>query len=250
MTSSVEVCEFLDWDSNFFDYRIGRVKGHYLTDQLIKDIDKWVTNNGIDCLYFLAESDTPKTSLLAHQFGFQLVDIRMTYEYNLETIKVHSEKKTVEKESTKIRRARPEDIPALKSIARMSYNDSRFHFDRHFPKEKSDALYEIWIERSCDDYADNVLIAELENQAVGYITCKIVDKDTGQIGLVGVAELARGRGIGKSLIYSSLNWFANENLQFVIVATQGRNISAQRLYQNCGFMTRSVQLWYHKWTQS
>ena len=31
------------------------------------------------------------------------------------------------------------------------------------------------------------------------------------------------------------------------VVTQGRNIAGQRLYQRCGFLTRSVELWYHKW---
>lgn len=250
MTTSAEVCEFLDWDTNFFGYRIGRVTGHSLTDQLIKDIDKWVLDNRIDCLYFLAENDTPSTSLLARQFGFELVDVRLTYEYNLKNRKTHSEKSTVSLNKTKIRQVQSEDIPALKSIARTSYNDSRFHFDQHFPKEKGDALYEIWIEKSCNGYADNVLIVETENQAVGYISCKILDKDTGQIGLVGVAEKARGQGIGTSLIYSSLNWFANKDLQFVTVATQERNISAQHLYQKCGFLIRSTQPWYHRWTPS
>jgi hypothetical protein len=33
----------------------------------------------------------------------------------------------------------------------------------------------------------------------------------------------------------------------VNVVTQGRNSKAQRLYERCGFLTRSVQLWYHRW---
>jgi hypothetical protein len=31
------------------------------------------------------------------------------------------------------------------------------------------------------------------------------------------------------------------------VVTQGNNLAAQRLYQTCGFLSRDLQLWYHKW---
>lgn len=250
MTTSTEVCEILVWDSGFFGYRIGRVIGNCLNDQLVEDIDRWVIDNSIDCLYFLTGFDAPATILLAQQIGFQPVDIRMMFEYNLKNGIILSERTSLALHNTKIRSVRLEDVPVLKSIARTSYNDSRFHFDQHFPRNKSDALYEIWIEKSCSGYADTVLVAEIEGQVAGYVSCKVVDKDSGQIGLVGVAEQARGRGIGKSLIYASLDWFAGQNLQLATVVTQGRNISAQRLYQNCGFMTRSVQLWYHKWMVS
>ena len=27
----------------------------------------------------------------------------------------------------------------------------------------------------------------------------------------------------------------------------GRNYAAQRLFQKCGFITKSTELWYHKW---
>jgi hypothetical protein len=32
------------------------------------------------------------------------------------------------------------------------------------------------------------------------------------------------------------------------VVTQARNVPAQRLYQKCGFITRSVELWFHRWS--
>jgi dTDP-4-amino-4,6-dideoxy-D-galactose acyltransferase len=36
-------------------------------------------------------------------------------------------------------------------------------------------------------------------------------------------------------------------MRSVTGATQGRNIVMQRLFQKCGFVTRSVELWYHRW---
>ena len=237
-----DVCEFLPWDTDFFGFRIGRVKGNHLTDQSVKDILVWIKNHSIDCLYFLAGFNDPKTTQLAHTHDFQLVDIRVTFECNL--------KKQVQEQAANkvlIRPAQPDDIHPLEAIARKSYDSTRFHFDQRFPKEKSDALYEIWIRRSCEGYEDQVLVAEVENQAVGYITLKLLGNRKAQIGLIGVSDEARGQGIGKSLIYAALDWSKLNDLDNMVVITQGRNIIGQNLYQKCGFMTKAVEIWYHKW---
>jgi ribosomal protein S18 acetylase RimI-like enzyme len=93
-----------------------------------------------------------------------------------------------------------------------------------------------------------VLVARDEGRAVGFVTCD-VDAATnwGSIGLLGVDESARGRGVGRALTQGALAWFAQRALPGVTVITQGRNVVAQRLYQRCGFVTRSVRLYYHKW---
>jgi hypothetical protein len=31
------------------------------------------------------------------------------------------------------------------------------------------------------------------------------------------------------------------------VATQGRNVDSQRLYQRAGFVTDRVRFWFHRW---
>ena len=87
----------------------------------------------------------------------------------------------------------------------------------------------------------------LEKQPVGYVSLHLLANGQGQIGLIGVGERARGKGVGKSLIYGSMDWLLAQNVEIERVATQGRNIAAQRLYQSCGFLTHSVQLWHHRW---
>jgi dTDP-4-amino-4,6-dideoxy-D-galactose acyltransferase len=87
----------------------------------------------------------------------------------------------------------------------------------------------------------------MEGKPAGYITCQLVNEQTGQIGLLGVDVTAQGRGGGRRLVTMALDWFAAKGVTRVIVVTQGRNIRAQRLYQKCGFMTASLQLWYHRW---
>jgi dTDP-4-amino-4,6-dideoxy-D-galactose acyltransferase len=79
------------------------------------------------------------------------------------------------------------------------------------------------------------------------VTCLRGDAGTGSIGLVGVAEAARGRGLGGRLVAAALGWFAGQGVERVEVVTQGRNVAAQRLYQAHGFRTRRVEVSFHRW---
>ena len=57
----------------------------------------------------------------------------------------------------------------------------------------------------------------------------------------------QGRGLGQQLVTSALRAFRERGMRVATVVTQGRNIRSQRLYQKCGFVIRSVELWYHRW---
>ena len=110
------------------------------------------------------------------------------------------------------------------------------------------ALYETWIRRSCEGYADAVLVAETGGGPAGYITCHLSGSPpAGSIGLVGVGGDARGAGTGTTLVGAAIEWFQGRGVQEVSVVTQGRNLAAQRLYQRAGFRIQAVELWYHKW---
>ncbi len=246
MTADAPPCERLEWDSQFFGFDIARVRGDTLTAELADRIDAWCHPAGVRCLYFLSRADDPITTQAAEAHAFQLVDIRMVFERQLPNGGLASN--NLPNGSIMVRLARPDDLPALQCIARRGYMDTRFHFDTRFPRRLSDALYETWIRRSCEGYAQAVLVAEAAGEPTGYISCHLDGPPiTGRIGLVGVSHQAQSQGIGQRLVYRALEWFQSQQAGSVVVATQARNIAAQRLYQRCGFLTQSAQLWYHKW---
>jgi RimJ/RimL family protein N-acetyltransferase len=248
MTNSLPtLCEILDWDTNFFGFRIARVHGNTLAPESIQGLDVFCRQKQVRCLYFLSTLDDPATTRLAEANHFQLVDIRLTFE---KTISGSSPLK-IDDNSNKIdsiRLARTDDVAHLVKISQNSYIDSRFYFDTNFPRERAEALYQTWIKVSCEGWAQAVLVAELDQIPVGYVTCHIdQEQKSGNIGLVGVSSQAQGHGIGKTLVFSALDWFSTQGMEKVTVVTQGRNLPAQRLYQRCGFITQKIQLWYHKW---
>jgi dTDP-4-amino-4,6-dideoxy-D-galactose acyltransferase len=239
--STVAVCEFLEWDSKFFGRRIARVNVPCLTEELVGEIDAWCRLNRIDCLYFLANATDRQTARLAQNNMFRFVDVRVTLELRLSMVGGDRHLRF------RVRDAYESDIAALRLLARTSHRDSRFYYDENFSDQACDELYETWIERSCRGWAKRVLVAEQGNDLAGYLTCHIPSPESGSIGLVGVKEEARGRGIGTGLMSSAIIWFAKQGTEKISVVTQGRNVSAQRFYQKCGFVTRSVGFWFHRW---
>jgi dTDP-4-amino-4,6-dideoxy-D-galactose acyltransferase len=239
-----ELCQYLEWDSAFFGRRIARLKVHRLDREIRHRVLSWCQAHGIECLYFLADADDQNTIRLAEDHGFRLTDIRITLVRRLET-RPPCETGV----GGNVRRACPQDLDLLRSIARTNHRQSRFYYDPHFPDASCDALYETWIEKSCHGYADQVFVAVDEGMPAGYIACRLPDLDTGQIELFGIAEQSRGKGLGRELIGHAMRWFACEGTDVVKVVTQGRNWGAQRFYQSNGFATCSVQLWYHWWAR-
>ena len=251
MTSDVHcsaLCELLPWDSQFFHCRIAKVRSDTLTDEEATEVEEWVMAERVSGLYFLARADCPASIQIAQNHGFALVDIRVTMEYEVANCGGRANGQA-NSSPVIIRPARAEDLAELQSIARTAHVDSRFFSDSHFPRHLAEELYRTWIRLECEGRAQCVLVAiSAADKALGYVSCHF-DKKTrsGQIGLSGVSHEARGRGIGKNLVNAALEWFDRRGADKVIVATQGKNIAAQRLYQRCGFVIQDLQLWYHKW---
>ncbi len=210
---------------------------------MVEAADYWCAANAIDCLYFLADATDAQTLRLAEDSGFNLVDIRMTLARRIKA----EEPLPDAPASSLIRPALPSDLESLRAIARCSHRDSRFYFDTRFPVEKCDLLYDTWLEKSCAGQSAAVLVAELRGTPSGYITCNRVDSVTGQIGLFAVGPTAQGLGLGPRLVDTAIDWFRRHGVSDVRVVTQGRNVRAQVCYQRCGFLTQTVQLWYHRW---
>lgn len=213
--------------------RIGRVLG----DRLDPDrVDAWARDNRIACLYLLSR-DEPGAAAVAEGAGFRLMDVH-----------VELARTAAGGNAPSLRKARPGDEPVLRSFAREHHRITRFYADPHFPDDRCDDLYETWIVRSLQGWAEAVLVAELDGRVVGYMT---VHADTGalrgSLGLASVARDTRGQGIGKELVHGALGWCTDHGLVEVSVATQARNVPALRTFEACGFRIRSVGLWFHKW---
>ena len=234
----------LEWDSGFFGFNVAFLSCMHLTDNIMHRIEKFIKRENIRLAEYLCNCHNAESVRLAERFGFHFVDVRLTF-------RCGTDRKDLSRKETpglNVRLSLPADKPELVKIARNSYVDSRYYFDRNFTQQQCRQFYEDWIVKSMDGkFDDVVLVAALENKVAGFISLKKQFRDTGKIGLVGISPEFQGRGIAKNLIVQAFNWFSAQRVPSVEVITQGRNYAAQRLYQSAGFRTHTVQLWYHKW---
>jgi len=131
---------------------------------------------------------------------------------------------------------------------------SRFHCDPRFPRDKFEELYRIWIERSVRrELADVVLVArdatEPTSGLLGMVTVSAAEA-AGSIGLIAVAEMARGRGVGRRLIEAAHVWMRQCDAVEGRVVTQRANLPACRLYERAGYRLSTVEHYYHFWPQA
>ncbi len=241
---SSPVLTYLPWDSAHFGFRIARAVSRRLNAGACRELLVACQDQAIDCLYFLADAADQETVSTLQANSFDLVDIRLTLAGRFNNIPT-----IAQAENVLFRLGHEDDLSALIPIARTSYLHSRFYVDRRFGSGKASQMYQTWLQKSfTTDFANAVVVAELDDLPVGYVTCHLNSPaGEGNIGLVGLADSARGMGCASGMLQYAIRWFHEGGFDRCNVVTQGRNISAQKLYQRCGFVTRSVELWFHKW---
>jgi dTDP-4-amino-4,6-dideoxy-D-galactose acyltransferase len=262
-----DLLELLPWDTEFFGLKIGRVLPSTLDRRSLAEIIHLAEEGKFDCLYFQANPEDEATVELAEGGGFHLVDVRILLEHPFD-----GRPAPVPRYSTpgdiRLAPARHGDRPALEEIAVETGHTSRFYFDRRFPPDACPRLYRAWLNKAMDDERGLVLVASLEDrpgppgmeraEPLGLIACGVEGAPSrlgpsgtgiGVIRLAGVKSGRRGRGVGTALVQGALDWFRAQGLRGAEVTTQARNVPAQRLYQQMGFFTRRMTLYYHRWTE-
>lgn len=231
---------FLEWDTEFFGVRIASLHARDSSPGALREALDWCRKESIACLYLRSDADDTGTLRVAGELGFRFVDVRMTFDRDLATTQTPSVHES-------IRSARPDDVSTLRAIAAYNHANTRFYADGRFARERCDELYATWIEKSVGGWAERVLVADLGQGPIGYLSIHLRSATTGEIGLIGLAREAQGQGLGRQLVESALAWMRHKGRTRSTVVTQGRNIAAQRLYQSCGFRTRAMELWHHRW---
>jgi ribosomal protein S18 acetylase RimI-like enzyme len=140
-----------------------------------------------------------------------------------------------------VRRARPEDAPALVRLWREMWEYNQACDPRHAVTPLADRIMEAWIGENVRSERSCVLLAE-DPGPVGYVTGMIVENPpvipwqfSGFVSELAVTETARRKGIGAALLRELTAWFRGHRLPFVEVHVTVRNALARSFWRKNGY---------------
>lgn len=229
--------EKLDWDSNFFNYTVGKI----ILDE----------NESINLSEFLLKS---KEYTLVYLFSKNKLSDNL--------FKLVDEKVILHQELIFTNESLTSDLFTIKSFDKSTHNHleiyklalesgvfSRFKIDENFKSGEFEKLYSRWIALSIEGkLAFDIVIATDKNETViGFVTLNNKNKNVVDIGLIAVSEEYRGKGIGKKLLQYSINKSLELGFKEIKVVTQFNNIQAMKLYETVGFKIKEKTFVYHYW---
>ncbi len=150
-----------------------------------------------------------------------------------------------------IREYHPDDLPALKRITAFCFEP--VSIDRNIEARFGCIGGRDWRWRKlrhidddvAGDRARGVFVLQADDQVVGYITTR-VDRESRIGGIPNLAILPayQGRGLGKQLIQTALDYLRAQNMECAKIETLVQNEVGASLYVNMGFEEVARQIHY------
>lgn len=229
--------KILDWDSDFFGYNVCKININDTAE--LNNVFANLEDKNIKLAYLNLNEALQQAELDQIKKSIILVDRKTTF------VKKIEKRQIIDKNIETYKESSPEK--KLFELAAQSGIYSRFNKDKFIEENKFKDLYKQWIINSVNKkIAKEVLVYKSNQGIVGLVTLGKKD-ERADIGIISVDSQSRGKGIGKALMYSAENWFANNNYQTIQVITQEDNVAACNLYKRCGFEIESVNYFYHVW---
>ena len=232
----------LDWDTEFFGFNVACIMQTVSDGDALSQTIQALRNNNYKLAYLRVFADNSELFDIVKSQGGRLVDEKVTYIKKIDGIpNLQKISQYVPFSYTKIN-----PNADMIELALQSGQYSRFRLDPKFPQHLYIKLYTSWITRSVNkEIAWDVLVVQ-EAKTLGMITLGTKD-NRADIGLLVVAEHARGQGIGSALIAEAERCFRKKNYVLSQVVTQKANLDACNFYESCGYEVEKIEKTFHFW---
>lgn len=209
--------ERIDWDSDFFNFEIGKI------------FNESTVNSSVDGYQLLISNEESQEVILGFTNSFSEVKIifNKVLKQNLQFRILKN--LIVDADLIKF------DVNEVYNLAYESGKFSRFFLDKNFGKNKFKQLYRVWVDNSINKkVADKIFFILDRDKIVGFITFKI-DLKIATVGLVAVLPSYQGLGIGRELVFSVENYCLKNKITEINIPTQLINEAAVCFYKKIGY---------------
>ncbi len=238
----------LDWDSLFFQQKMGKIAIDPAADPSCFAEAAWrLTLNSArrqQYRYLFCEFDAAYKRIghLLAGCGGSLGDVLVTLERDLNGFEPSGADFPVVP-------AVEEDLPEIIAMAADSFEHSRFFHDSRFDPAKVRQLYPQWVSNAFAG-AEQFHVIKKIGKIQAFLSVQENAADQALIiRLLAVAGQWRGMGLGQTLLDWAADFAWERGLSAIRVGTQVNNYPAIRLYEKNRFRTIRALLRYHFWLE-
>jgi ribosomal protein S18 acetylase RimI-like enzyme len=135
-------------------------------------------------------------------------------------------------------------------VARESFRGyfGHYHADPKLDNNKCDETYTDWARKAfASRCSENFLLGEVNGKIVGFGVLRMNNPGEGEMFLGGIHPDFQGQGIYHSFLCRGMEWCLLKNARKMIISTQLKNISVQKVLIKFGFEISRGYYTYHKW---
>lgn len=231
----------LKWDSDFFGRKTASLRcGAATSERLLGEELQRAREEGFELVYLILEEDLRQKQQLDLGCEHRLVDVKYTFGCEV----MNHPLLAIDTEAVKPYNREGE---RLYELAFQAGEHSRYRLDPKFRKGEFERFYRTWVENSLrGQMADSLFVVGEPAAPLGFVTLKRHDKEA-SIGLIAIAEGARGTGWGRQLVARCLKEANGWGCRHLTVATQQENKQACGFYRHCGMELEEQCTIYHCW---
>lgn len=226
-----------DWESDFFAMEIGRLQ--FDENVILHSVSSderavFAPFELVQCKIHAAQSTQIHR---LQQLGFQFVEGELDFCLPLSEVNI---------EPTDWQLASERDLDELEDLFGEAFQLSRFR-QPWFSAQQNRTFYRTWIRKAVLAQFDDACLVQrgTDGKIQGAISVRSVDTANARVGLLAVAQHARGQGVAKKLVQSAVDWSAQRQHQQLWIATQSGNQAAINLYQQSGKIAQ-VAYWFYR----
>jgi hypothetical protein len=187
--------------------------------------------------------------------GFLLMDSQLDYVFDYERTPFDAASRPEPADDVVVRLASANDVAGLMDVAGQAFNGhfGRFHADERIGRERATEVYRQWIKSSIEDYADWVVVAEVDGALAGYTVWRKPSPleakhgiRLGHYSIGAVAPTAPRRGLFTLVTYEGLRHVEGV-ADWVEGPTHVNNYGVQRGYARLGLKVEGARHTFHRW---
>ncbi len=242
--------QVLQWDSEFFGRKMGRILIDPQTEAM-DSVPAWerliaqARAEQYEFLFYEFDAADKRLAHLLTPLGGALADVLV------KLAKPVGPAAAPQRETgSPVQAAAESDLAAMIELASHSFTHSRFFHDPGFDKELVNQLYPNWVR---NNFAGNEAYFVIKDRQSLQAFISVQPKPLPaalDIRLLAVQPAAQGQGLGSALLRWTEQYGRSQGLKRITVGTQINNYAALRLYEKNGFRVEQALYRYHFWLNS